>query len=387
MGTRGGFYGRQIRDLQPRGRNGRGRKRKEKSVTRSARPDTTKRVRASYGRMVTRRACFGAEAAVASAGSPRRRASTASRKIAPTSRRRKRDARRERARGGKGGIASWRVRTSARLAGVIYSFLAWRGERAAEPGRCQREGSNDDLYPLLPVLLPTRDNTNHYHRLITGITANIEIMYACVCVYVHACARASRRTDQRVCVRMYFTSPGPAKGVAPSLISSSPPTLFLASSSLVWQVRRRVAFNDVAGIIRDTGRGQVRCEPAKAERSAAYAAGDLPERSLDGRKAGEEGGVQREGAEGSLRREGIPRTREAGRLPPLENPSSLFCANSSTLGRGSLLEELADARAQGRFISAELSRVSKIFHRKPTTRESSPSSLRFSARENTRCQR
>lgn len=34
----------------------------------------------------------------------------------------------------------------------------------------------DDLYPLLPVLLPTRDNTNHYHRLITGITANIEIM-------------------------------------------------------------------------------------------------------------------------------------------------------------------------------------------------------------------
>lgn len=29
------------------------------------------------------------------------------------------------------------------------------------------------------MLLPTRDNTNHYHRLITGITANIEIM----CVY------------------------------------------------------------------------------------------------------------------------------------------------------------------------------------------------------------
>lgn len=81
---------------------------------------------------------------------------------------------------------------NATLARVIYSFLAWSEvhERAAQrprprqsPGaaRCQRGGSNDDLYPLLPVLLPTRDNTNHYHRLITGITANIEIMRACVC--------------------------------------------------------------------------------------------------------------------------------------------------------------------------------------------------------------
>ena len=61
---------------------------------------------------------------------------------------------------------------------VIYSFLAWRWA-LAEPDHCQQEGSKDDLYPLLPVLLPTRDNTNHYHRLITGITANIEIM----CVY------------------------------------------------------------------------------------------------------------------------------------------------------------------------------------------------------------
>lgn len=73
---------------------------------------------------------------------------------------------------------------------------SWHGEvsaqcRGREPGRCQRGGSNDDLYPLLPVLLPTRDNTNHYHRLITGITANIEIMRACVCdcICISVCAR------------------------------------------------------------------------------------------------------------------------------------------------------------------------------------------------------
>lgn len=57
---------------------------------------------------------------------------------------------------------------------VIYSFLAWSSSLQAE--LYQQEGSKDDLYPLLPVLLPTRDNTNHYHHLITGITANIEIM-------------------------------------------------------------------------------------------------------------------------------------------------------------------------------------------------------------------
>lgn len=154
-------------------------------------------------------------------------------------------------------IASWQVRTSARLRWVIYSFLAWRGERAAEPGRCQRGGSNDDLYPLLPVLLPTRDNTNHYHRLITGITANIEIMRACVC------ARARRR----MCARTCFDSAAdpllpPRGGCCPPLpcISSSPPTLsfsfspsFILADSPMRGIQRRCGHHP-----RDAGRGGVR---------------------------------------------------------------------------------------------------------------------------------
>lgn len=182
-------------------------------------------------REVTRRACFGAEATVASAGSRRYLVLENCANVGPSN-------------GmvvGEGpGIASWRVRTSARLAGLFTA--SWHGEAnargaarrgaAAEPGRCQRGGSNDDLYPLLPVLLPTRDNTNHYHRLITGITANIEIMHACVClcVYVHACARVCAREQTNMCA--CTSQAGPAKGVAPTLISSSPPTLFLASSFL-----------------------------------------------------------------------------------------------------------------------------------------------------------
>lgn len=145
-------------------------------------------------------------------------------------------------------IASWQVRTSARLRWVIYSFLAWRGERAAEPGRCQRGGSNDDLYPLLPVLLPTRDNTNHYHRLITGITANIEIMRACVCARAHAgeCVRVLASTQRLT--RSYR----PAEGVAPlSLVFLLRHPLSLSRSLLLlsWRIRRCAVFNDVAGII------------------------------------------------------------------------------------------------------------------------------------------
>lgn len=140
---------------------------------------------------------------VTSAGSRRRRVGASSWKIVPTS----------------SGRTEWssgkapesppgkceRQRDSPGYLQLLGMERRARGA-AAEPGRCQRRGSNDDLYPLLPVLLPTRDNTNHYHRLITGITANIEIMhaYACVCVCVHAyvcrcggvcvCARAQART-------------------------------------------------------------------------------------------------------------------------------------------------------------------------------------------------
>jgi len=96
-----------------------------------------------------------------------------------------------------------RVRERQRDSRGLFT-ASWHGEAsarsaAAKPGRCQRRGSNDDLYPLLPVLLPTRDNTNHYHRLITGITANIEIMrvYACARVHVRPRARARGRAGER----------------------------------------------------------------------------------------------------------------------------------------------------------------------------------------------
>lgn len=272
------------------------------------------RCRELYERVVTRRACFGTEVMVASAGSRRWHVGTSSWKIVPTSSRRT-----ERSSGKAPGIASWRVRTSARLAGLFTA--SWHGEAsarrgaarrgaAAEPGRCQRGGSNDDLYPLLPVLLPTRDNTNHYHRLITGITANIEIMHACTCVYV-PCARAS---DQHMCA--CTSQAGPAKGVAPSLISSLPPTLFLSYSFL--SGRSAAAQYSTTLPASSAIRAAARRQPwpsqvrASAERSTACAAGDLPERSLDGGKIGEKRAGYG-GAEGSLRREGIPRTREAGR--------------------------------------------------------------------------
>lgn len=53
-------------------------------------------------------------------------------------------------------------------------------------------------------------------------------------------------------------------------------------------------------------------------------------------------------------------SHEGGRkaaLPPLENPSSLFCANSSTLDRGSPLEELADAWFSSRTIFLRLAKA------------------------------
>lgn len=97
---------------------------------------------------------------------------------------------------------------------IIYNFLAWRGMASARsPGAASaREGSNDDLYPLLPVLLPTRDNTNHYHRLITGITANIEIMHACV--YVSATDRANVYMCTSQAASRLIPSYRPAEGAA-----------------------------------------------------------------------------------------------------------------------------------------------------------------------------
>jgi len=141
-------------------------------------------------------------------------------------------------------------------------------------------------------------------------------------------ARASER------VYMHFNKAGlvrltrsyrPAKGAippsppSPSLISSSPPTLFLSLRLSLLTGGSAVARYSrcCLGIIRDTGprrqrwRSQVR---ASAERSAACAAGDLPERSLDGGEVRGAGRAGHGGAEGSRRREGIPRTRAAERL-------------------------------------------------------------------------
>lgn len=168
----------------------------------------------------------------------------------------------------------------------------------------------------------------------------------------------------------------PAKGVAPSLISSTPPTLFLSSSFLsgrsaaaphsIQQRRCRHHPAIRAAVRRGVSRGQVRCEPAPNEAQRAPPVIFLKDLSTGGR-SGKRAGYG--GAEGSLRREGIPRTREAGRpraaaAAPLENPSSLFCANSSTLDRGSLPEELADASSPRRefhsFYSSPLSHRQRL---------------------------
>jgi len=179
---------------------------------------------------------------------------------------------------------------------------------------------------------------------------------ACMCVYAYARARARERTrvyvlhKRRVLLPPLFLLHHP--------LSSSP--LFSLAGPPPHSIQRRCRHHPRYGPRRQPWPSQVR---ASAERSAACAAGDLPERSLDGGKVGEEGGVQRGRGFSAPRRDSSHEGGRKAALPPLENPSSLFCANSSTLGRGSPLEELADASSpQGRFISAELSRMSKIFH-------------------------
>jgi len=176
---------------------------------------------------------------------------------------------------------------SATRAGYLQLLGMERRERAERRGEARalpaRRGSNDDLYPLLPVLLPTRDNTNHYHRLITGITANIEIMrvYACTrahqrasrgytCARARARARTLRRARSLALSARLTHSCRPAEDTAPSLISSSPPTLSpVLSLSLLFHPARHGIQRRCRHHLRDTGRGvsvgQVRCEPAPDE--------------------------------------------------------------------------------------------------------------------------
>lgn len=124
------------------------------------------------------------------------------------------------------------------------------------------------------------------------------------------------------------------KGAAPPFISSSPPTLSLSFSLAAFY---DIFNDDVTGIIRDAGRrgNQVRANAERTQRAPAVIF--LKDLSTRGGGGGAEGSLC--AAKGFLARKG---GRKAA-LPPLENPSSLFCANSSTLGRGSPLEELADA--------------------------------------------
>lgn len=190
-------------------------------------------------------------------------------------------------------------------------------------------------------------------------------MSVCVCACVCTCegarvcarARARERANEHVC--MYFTS-WPREGCC------SHPYFFFTTHSLprlffsLWQIRRRAARYSTtlpaSSAIRGRGvsRGQVRCEPVPNEAQRAPPVIFLKDLSTGGRSG------QR--VLSTPRRDSSHEGGRKAALPPLENPSSLFCANSSTLGRGSLLEELADASSpQGRFISAKLSRISKIF--------------------------
>lgn len=241
---------------------------------------------------------------------------------------------------------------------------------AAEPGRCQRGGSNDDLYPLLPVLLPTRDNTNHYHRLITGITANIEIMHACACAYV--------RASERACVRAYFAS-WPCEGCCslPYFFFTTHSSFLSGRSAAAPYSTTLPASSPRYGPRRQPRPSQVR---ASAERSAACAAGDLPERSLDGRKA--EGGVQRGqrvlcAAKGFLargrqegRRSKTPRACFARIL--LRSAVVLFSRNSPTWVH--LKDEIHLRQAVAK------SKIFPYWHLKLTARGDSPS-FRYSARK------
>lgn len=140
----------------------------------------------------------------------------------------------------------------------------------------------------------------------------------CTCEGARVCARARARASKRTCVHVLHKL-APRRVLLPPLFLLHHP---LSSSPLLFSLAdpppRRTVFNDVASIIRDTGPrrqpwpSQVR---ASAERSAACAAGDLPERSLDGGKAGAEGSLY--AAKGFLAR-GRQEGRAAAARKPLE---------------------------------------------------------------------
>lgn len=163
------------------------------------------------------------------------------------------------------------------------------------------------------------------------------------------CARARTCALRELPLSLSSADPFPsaAEGALPpspplllTLISSSPPAPLPPSLSPPYGIQQR-RYRHHSRYEPRRQRGKIRCERAPKRAQRAPPVIFLKDLSTRGKEsAGSRGGGF------SLRREGIPRTREAGRpplLPPLENPSSLFCANSSTLGRGSPLEKLADA--------------------------------------------
>jgi len=131
VGTRSGWFLRSIRDLQLRNA-GSGRRRRVGGET----PARQARVGDDLSS-----ACFRAEAAVASAARFHGRAFARQWKSMPLPTTNRLVEMRNGPR---------RVRTSARLARVIYSFLAWRGasarSAAAKPGRCQPEEEVTMIY-------------------------------------------------------------------------------------------------------------------------------------------------------------------------------------------------------------------------------------------------
>lgn len=176
-----------------------------------------------------------------------------------------------------------------------------------------------------------------------------------VCARTCTCARARARVGARASECVYFAGPGPAQRVLlpPLFLPHHPlpssPLPFSLAAPPPHSIQRRCRHH-----LRDTGRGvsrgQVRCEPAPNEAQRAPPVIFLKDLSTGGKPTRRAGYC---GAEGSPRtaKGFLARGRQEGRaLPPLENPSSLFCANSSTLGRGSLLEELADAASTSRTI-------------------------------------
>lgn len=171
-------------------------------------------------------------------------------------------------------------------------------------------------------------------------------MYACVCARARASVCAC--TSQVSLVRL-TRSYRPAKGAAPLH-----PYFFFTTHSLSLslsfspQIRRRARYSTMlpasfAIPSRGVSVGEVRCEPAPNEAQRAPPVIFLKDLSTAG-KYGEPSGRGTAGQRVLDAAKGfLARGRQEGRaLPPLRNPSSLFCANSSTLDRGSLLEELAD---------------------------------------------